>query len=138
MIGWEIALFIWFGITISWANTDARRNDKGKGILTGYHFLGWLIRYILAFLDITFVWFKGDVPYTWETLGVFMVFGGSSWWLFDYFYNVSRQNPPLDWDHVGTSSWLDKWFQKFEHPFRVQATFKTTLIIIGVILILSF
>jgi hypothetical protein len=145
-----ISFAAWIIVNGVIATVDGRRNEKGAGILFKYHLFSWIIRYIIGFLLITFVWHLGNVPYVddidasffprlwhaiWanrEVWGVFIIKGAIAWFWFDFVYLLFRPSLPLT--HVGTSSWLDKIFHKFKNPFVAQMIAKCILLAAGLIM----
>lgn len=125
------AIGIWICILILWSGTDAGLNDKGKPILLKNHLAAWILRYIMGFLIVKYVWYYGDPPYFWKSIFTLLFMGGLSWWIFDLFYNLARNNPQRKWNEVGESSWLDKWFHRFKDPFIAQAIVKSIILLGG-------
>jgi hypothetical protein len=99
---------------------------------------------MIGFLLITFVFYRAEVPAPeasnlwgeiWgnrEVWGVFIIKGAVSWLWFDMTYNIFRVG--VEWDHVGTTAWTDRFFHTFKDPFAVQLIFKGILLISGLIL----
>lgn len=127
-----ISLASWIILIGANSMIDANRNNHEKGILFGYHLAAWMIRYGVAFLLILLVWYQGDVPYSRETVGVFLIKGGIAWIEFDLLYNWIRWF--VSWDHVGTTSWLDKIFHKFPNPLLAQYVAKAIILVSGILL----
>ena len=146
-----LSLAIWILLIVLNAFTDAKRNKAGKSILLKYHLASWIIRYMVAFLLITFVHYLGHVPYVddieagffkrvwhavWanrEVWGLLTAYGMWSWLIFDLTYNISRGLPL---GYVGKSSWLDRIFRFLSNPTLFQYLAKVLLGIIAVILML--
>jgi hypothetical protein len=132
-----LALSVWYILIFGNAYADGSRpnlgpfNGNGKTILFGYHLAAWIIRYMIGFLIILYIWYQSDVPYHRETAGVFLLFGSTAWILFDHVYNYFAEMP---YDYVGRSSWLDSFFHNFENPFKVQMIIKLFLFIDGLAL----
>jgi len=132
-----VALIIWYALIFANAYADGSRpnlgpfNGNGKSILFGYHLAAWIIRYMIGFLIILYIWYQANVPYSRETAGVFLLFGSTAWIEFDIVYNYFANMP---YDNVGRSSWLDKFFYNFDDPFKVQMIFKLFLLIAGMAL----
>ena len=91
---------------VIWAYLDS---DGTK--LIGNYIVSWMIKYMIAFALILWVWYRSKVPYRWEVLGVFLVFCAVAWISFDLAYNLF--NPNVAWDHLGTTAFSDRWFPSF-------------------------
>lgn len=138
-----LSFVIWFIVITFWSFLDAHRNNGQKKIIIA-HLPAWILRYMIAFLLILFVFYRSDVPvpeagniwqeiwYNREVWGVFILKAASSWIIFDANYNLFRVG--VSWDHVGTTAWTDRFFQTFEDPFAVQLGIKLVLLISGLLL----
>ena len=131
-----LAIIIWLFINGVWGFIDAHRNNIGKRILLGSHLPSWIAKYMLAFLDILYVFYRGNPPYSWETVGAFLMFSASSWIWFDMTYNIFRFD--VDWDHVGTTAWTDRFFHLFPDPFTIQVIAKCLMLAGGLFLYFYF
>jgi hypothetical protein len=117
-----IAIASYIVILGIWAYIDASKNNRGKPKLVTNDIASWLIKYILGFLIILYVAYGGDPPYSLETLGMFLMYGACAWAWFDLAYILFRVN--VRWNHVGTTAWTDRIFQKFGNPFLAQSLTK--------------
>ena len=127
-----LSLTIWILVIVAWAYTDAKRNDKGKGILMGHHLAAWIGRYFVAFFLVLYVCYMGQVPYP-EGIYTLINYGAWAWVIFDPVYSLTRK---LGVDYVGTTSWLDKIFHKFPDAFAAQMIVKSIYLVGSVILVL--
>jgi hypothetical protein len=124
-----LSIIIYLLILSVWAAIDARR-PKGKLVKNGI--AAWMIKYGLGFLSILYIYYRSSVPYDWETVGVFFIFGALGWIVFDLVYNLHRKG--VKWNHVGTTMGTDKIFHKFKRPFIAQLSIKLIILTIGLIL----
>lgn len=113
------------------ARIDAKRNNKGKGILFGNHLAAWIVRYAVAFFDILYIFYMAAVPYSWATVGLFLMYGGAGWTSFDLQYNKTRGLPLT---FVGSTSWLDRIFRIFPNPFVAQLIAKLLVFVGGLLM----
>ena len=100
-----ISLIIYLLIMIGWAYLDS----DGKKVVDNY-LASWIIKYMMAFALILWGWYRSNVPYRWQVLGVFIIFSASAWIVFDYSYVIFAGLP---WDFIGTTAWSDRWFSSF-------------------------
>jgi len=135
-----LSLIIYAVLMGGWAAIDATRNDAGLDKLIGQglgnDIASFIIRYGLAFLLILYVWYKAKVPYSWEVLGVFIIFSATGWIVTDTTYNLVREAVTIL--HVGTTSWSDRIFQLTGHPFLFQSLAKVTFMGIGLAFYFKF
>ncbi len=135
-----ISYLLYVVILGGWAALDATRNDAGLEKLIGpglgNDIASFIIRYGLAFLLILYGWYKAEVPYSWEVLGVFIMFGAGGWITTDMTYNLVRDVVSIT--HVGTTSWSDRIFQLTGNPFLWQSVAKAALFGTGLAFYLKF
>jgi len=120
-----LSFLVWILIVIVWATVDASRNNKGKGILFGNHLAAWIARYVVGFLLVLYASNLGNPAYP-DAIYELSCYGAWAWILFDKTYIDVRRLP---FDHVGTSSWLDRIFHKFNNPFAAQMIVKAIFLI---------
>ena len=130
-----IALVAYMAIIITWAGVDAYLNNHGQAKLIGNglgnDIAAFILKYMLGFLAILYLWFEGDPPYKWRTFFTFIIFGVVAWTCTDMTYNLFREGVGLD--HVGTTSFLDRLYQKTGNPFAWM-TLTKVLLLTGAIL----
>jgi hypothetical protein len=138
-----LSFVIWLIVCNFWAFLDAHRNNGQKKIIIA-HLPAWIIRYMIAFSLILWVFYQGNVPapeasniwqeiwFNREVWGVFFLKGASAWIFFDMTYNLFRVG--IDWDYVGSTAWTDRFFRTFKDPFLMQLIAKGLLLIAGLIL----
>jgi hypothetical protein len=120
-----LAILLYLGVLTVWAYKDA----KGKNLI-GNYIASWIIKYMLAFASILWVWYQSNVPYGWQTVGVFILFSVLGWIVFDAAYKIFRGLP---WNYLGTTAWSDRWFGKF----WIQILVKAVLLFVGLYITLK-
>jgi hypothetical protein len=120
-----------YGVIIClWAGIDAYLNNHGHAKLIGNglgnDLAAFVVKYILGFVAILYLWFEGDPPYKWRTFLTFVIFAVIAWTCTDLIYNLIREGVGLD--HVGTTSFLDRLYQKTGNPFAWMTLTKVLLL----------
>jgi hypothetical protein len=120
-----LSFIIWIIVIATWAYVDGRRIKKKKGILMGHHLAAWIARYAVAFLLVLYVAYLSFTIYP-DSIIMLVMYGAWAWIVFDPICNLAMGK---EIDHVGTTSWLDKFFHRFKNPFLVQMIVKALYLI---------